>query len=107
MEDTLNKLKESVVGIKFPKSTKYVVVCLVSISQIKRWDKESIPNFMKGNKPTQTIYLMPEVSHKLSERDEVQKCADRLSEIMGEDFVVDVCAIKNDLIIGDNNFITL
>lgn len=107
MEELLNKLKDAAVGIEFPDSTKYIVACAASASQIKKWEEQQVPEFLKGNRPAQMIYLMPEVAHKLSQRGDTQRCADDLAKALGEGFTVDVCPTKNEIIMTDDNFINL
>jgi hypothetical protein len=107
MKELLEILTNLVGGIKFPDRTKYIVACAMSVAQIKMWEEKDLPAFLKGNKPTQMIYLMPEISHKFSQKAQAQGCADELKELLGEGFDVQVCATKSDFIMRDDNFITL
>jgi reverse gyrase len=107
MKELLELLAQAVKGIDFPDRTKYIVACGASVAQIKMWEEKEVPAFLKGNKPNQYIYLMPEIAHKFSQREQAQGCADELAEVLGEGYTVQVCATKSSLIMGDDNFISL
>jgi len=107
MEDILNILKELLIGLEFNDRTNYIVVCKFSMSNVRAWERDGLPASMKGEKPDQVIYLMPEISHRLNQKEQVYNSAKALEELMGLGYKVDVCATKNDFIMGDDNFITL
>ena len=107
MKELLEILTNLVAGIEFPDRTKYIVACAASVAQIKMCEENEVPAFLMGSKPSQYIYLMPEISHKFSQKEQAQGCADELAELLGEGYTVQVCATKSSLIMRDDNFVTL
>ena len=103
----IDKIKEVSKHIKFSDRTNYIAVCKMSKVSIEQWDKNPSPIFIKGKRPTQTIYLMPDLSHRFKDKDMVQESADELASKLGEGFKGDVCPTKNDMILDIDNFIVL
>ncbi|MEK6829820.1 MAG: hypothetical protein AABY15_06905 [Nanoarchaeota archaeon] len=105
MNELLKKVREAAQGIQFNDRTKYIAVCKVSVAMIKQWEKNPLPESMKGEKPNLTIFLIPEISHRLGQREEVQNSVNKLVEKLGEGFEGRVCPTKSEFILQDDNYI--
>lgn len=102
MEELLKRIAKAAKGIKFNDRTKYIVACKASLCGIENWKKEPY-----GSRPTQYIWLMPEISHRLSEREEVEKTAEQLKEELGYGFEVSVCPTKSDFLMDKDNYVVI
>ena len=107
LEQLKTKIKEAMQGIEFSASTKYICISKVSLSQIKMYNENSVPSFLKGSQPKQYLYLMPEISLKLSEREKIKDSANKLKEALGDEFEVGFCPTKNDIIFQEGFYVSV
>lgn len=103
MKKLLKKIKKASEGIDFNERTSYIAVCQMSMQMIKQWDDE--PSFLRGEKPKQFVWLIPEISHKMDNK--AEETAKQLQKKLGNDFDVRVCPTKNDILMMFDNYITL
>jgi hypothetical protein len=102
MEKLLKRIAEAAKGIKFNDRTAYIVACKASFCGIENWNKERY-----GSRPTQYIWLMPEVSHRLGEREKVEKTAAQLQKELGYGFEVSVCPTRSDFLMDKDNYVVI
>jgi hypothetical protein len=102
MEKLLKRIAEAAKEIKFNDRTKYIVACKASHCGIEEWEKEPY-----GSRPTQYIWLMPEFSHRLGEREQVERTALQLQEELGYGFEVSVCPTKSDFLMDKDNYVVI
>lgn len=103
MKKLLAKIKDASNGIEFNERTAYIAVCQMSVQMIKQWNDK--PSFLRGEKPKQLIWLIPEISHRMDKK--AEETAQQLQKKLGDDFEVNVCPTKNDILMMFDNYITL
>lgn len=106
MKDLLIILENASKSIAFPPTIKYICICRASFCIAER--ERQKPLYLQS-KSSLIIYLwlMPEFAAGFKYREACEIACKELKAQLGEGYNIGTCATKSDIIMADDNYITV